>query len=335
METLRMPAEWSPQSAVWFAWPANKTWWPGNYDKVTNRFGALIAKISSSTPVKLICKKSEQPGAEQKIFQCCPLLSNIELVDYETDDVWCRDFGPVFVFNSENSLEIVSWEFNAWGAKFPDWLKDNNFPVSAAEALNLKFHKPGIILEGGAIDVNGKGALLTTEEVMLNPNRNSKLSAQEYEAYFKKYLGIEETVWLKRGLHNDDTDGHIDNLARFVTEETIVIASEENPDSPNYLPLQENMAILEKTRFNIVKIPLPDPIFHKGEILPASYLNFLITNKLVLVPTYGQSEKDSQALEIYKDLLPEHNVEGFDCNDFLLEGGAIHCLSQQQPALIN
>ena len=325
-----MPAEWAPQSAVWFAWPANKSWWPGNYERVSNRFAALISKISNFTKVNLICCSEAQKDAEQRIFQSCPLLNNIEFIDYKTDDVWCRDFGPIFVSNGKN-LEITNWEFNAWGAKFPDWEKDNSFNLHAADLLNLKINSTGIILEGGAIDVNGAGALLTTEEVLLNKNRNPALSKSDYEDYFKRYLGINKTIWLKQGLFNDDTDGHIDNLARFTDENTIAIAAEENLDSLNYDSLKENFAILEKSGFNIVKVPLPDPVIFKGEMLPASYLNFLITNELVLVPSYNQESKDLAALKIFQKLFPKHNVESFDCSDFLQEGGAIHCLSQQQP----
>jgi len=330
---LRMPAEWEAQSAVWLAWPANKTWWPGNYEKVSHRFAALISKISNYTAVKLICTEEARKDAESKIFQSCPLLNNISFVDYETDDVWCRDFGPIFVSNFNNKAEIVDWEFNAWGDKFPNWQKDNAFPKFAGKELNLKVHSPKIVLEGGAIDVNGNGWLLTTEEVLLNPNRNEDMNRESYELFFRDYLGIENTIWLKRGLHNDDTDGHIDNLARFVNENTILIASEADTKSPNYEPLKENLAVLKKYDFSIEQLPLPDPVYFEGEMLPASYLNFLISNELILVPTYDQSLKDKQALSTIKKLFPEHKVEGFDCRDFLQEGGAIHCLTQQQPAI--
>lgn len=331
MAKLTMPAEWAPQKAVWFAWPANKTWWPGNYEKVSNRFAALISKISNHSRVKLICTESAQKDAEKKIFQSCPLLDNIDFIDYETDDVWCRDFGPIFVFNENGNQEILNWQFNAWGAKFPNWDKDNNFPVKAGELLELPVNSPDIILEGGAIDVNGTGMLLTTEEVMLNPNRNKGLSKEDYERYFAEFLGINKTIWLNRGLHNDDTDGHIDNLARFVSEDTIAIASVDDPASPNYENLQENLKILQETGLNIIQVPLPDPVYFEDEMLPASYMNFLISNDLVLVPSYAQEVRDKEALDIFKNLFPKHTVESFDCSDFLQEGGAIHCLSQQQP----
>ena len=184
-----MPAEWQVQNAVWFAWPANKTWWPGNYEKVSNRFAALVSKVSQHTTVKLICTESAKNDAEKRINQSCPLLSNIEFFEYESDDVWCRDFGPIFVLN-DNKLEITDWEFNAWGAKFPNWQKDNAFSKKLAQQRDLNIHSPGIILEGGAIDVNGVGSLLTTEEVLLNPNRNQDISKEDYEELFRKFLGI-------------------------------------------------------------------------------------------------------------------------------------------------
>ena len=330
MPKMHMPPEWHPQNAVWFAWPANKTWWPGNYEKVSNRFAALVSKVSQFTKVKLICSESARPDALNRINQSCPLLSQIEFYDYETDDVWCRDFGPIFIQNG-GQLEITDWDFNAWGAKFPNWEKDNNFSRHLATGEGINIHSTGVILEGGAIDVNGNGILLTTEEVLLNANRNKNFSKKDYEKLFEKYLGINKTIWLKNGLHNDDTDGHIDNLARFVNENTIVIAAEKDKNSPNYLNLKENLEILQRKNFNIVEIQLPDPLIFEGEMLPASYMNFLVTNELVLVPTFNQPANDQAALETYAGLFPNHNVQGFDCRDFLQEGGAIHCLSQQEP----
>lgn len=330
-----MPAEWEPQDSVWFAWPTDKTLWPGSFSKVLDAFGKLITTVAQYTHVKLICSNEHKKLALKILKENGAKYHQVQLVDIPTNDVWCRDFGPIFVKNDNEELAITNWQYNAWGGKF-DYELDNLVNDDIAGNEDCPVINIHTILEGGAIDVNGSGLLLTTEEVLLNDNRNPGMTKEEYEKFFKKYLGIEKTIWLKQGIANDDTDGHIDNLARFIDKNTIMIASENDKKSPNFLPLQENLNILKKFKetcvpvLEIIEVPLPDPPSHDGNELPASHLNFLITNELILVPTFNSST-DKPVLTQFRKFFPTKTVQGFDCSDFLQEGGAIHCLSQQQP----
>ena len=331
----RMPAEWEPQDSVWFAWPTDKTLWPGNFSKILDKFGKLITTVAQYTHVKLICADEHKKLALKILKENGAKYHQVQLVDIPTNDVWCRDFGPIFVKNDNEELTIINWHFNAWGGKF-DFELDNLVNDDIAGNENCPIVNLDVILEGGAIDVNGSGLLLTTEEVLLNNNRNPDMGKDDYEELFKKYLGIDKTIWLKNGIANDDTDGHIDNLARFIDDKTVMIASEENQNSPNFLPLQENKNILYDFAKNycpelaVIEVPLPDPTIHDGDQLPASHLNFLITNELILVPIYNSST-DKKVLNKFRKFFPTKTVQGFDCSDFLKEGGSIHCLSQQQP----
>ena len=346
----RMPAEWEPQSSVWFIWPSNPEWWPGKLDKIQSQFVELLTLISKHTPINLLVAnlgtlstrlakdmKGTQSTSSAKLEE---LAQNPKLTlhSYQTNDVWCRDCGPIFILGTPSSRWekdaptqklLTDWQFTAWGDKFPDYDLDNGIPKFIADKLDLPRIERPTILEGGAIDVNGQGLCLTTEEVMLNANRGSY--SKEFIEEELKLLGITEVIWLKRGLHNDDTDGHIDNLARFVNEDTTVMASTDDPKNPNFGRLKENKEILAQyPKLKVIDLPLPDPVIFEGEVLPASYLNFLITNDLVIVPTYNRPQ-DQLALNIIQELFPSHTVKGFNCLDIIEEGGAIHCLSQQEP----
>ena len=291
----RMPAEWEPQSSVWFIWPSNPEWWPGKLDKIQSQFVELLTLISQHTPINLLGAnlgtpstslaqdiKGTQSTSSAKLGELAQ-NPNITLHDYQTNDVWCRDCGPIFVFDEDKNKLLTDWQFTAWGDKFPDYELDNGIPKFMADKLDLPRIERPTILEGGAIDINGQGLCLTTDEVMLNPNRGSY--SKEFIEEELKLLGIEEVIWLNRGLHNDDTDGHIDNLARFVNKDTIVIASTDDPNNPNFDRLKENKEILAHyPNLKVIDLPLPDPVIFNGEALPASYLNFLITNDLVIVP---------------------------------------------------
>jgi agmatine deiminase len=334
MSDFRLPAEWEPQSAVWMAWPCKEHLWRDTAQKIKHRFSALISIISKHTKVKLVCSAEYKKEAESYIFNGCALLANIEYVNFETDDVWFRDFGPLFTLNKIAELKALNWQFNAWGGKFP-FEQDNLIAKQITDTFSLPAENIDYILEGGAIDVNGFGQLLTTESVLLNPKRNAGLSKKDYEELFLKHLGVDQVIWLKNGLIADDTDGHIDNVARFINKNTVLLAS-CHPHNPNYSDLSRNKEILTSTyineeKINIIELPLPDPVFHNGQNLPASYLNFLITNNLILVPSYNQPKNDDRALNILKNDFPNHCVEPFNCSDFLIEGGAIHCLTMNLP----
>ncbi|NBP89891.1 MAG: agmatine deiminase family protein, partial [Opitutae bacterium] len=260
-----------------------------------------------------------------------------ELVDIATDDVWCRDHGPIFVKNDQTGeLAITDWEFHGWGGKFEASL-DNQVPKKIAKHLGLKCFSFAFELEGGGIEVTGDGRLLTTEAVQNNPNRAEGRNDAEFHQAIKEGLSIDEILWIGEGLDNDDTDGHIDNLARFISPQSIIAVTEQNSSSPNFHRLQKNLERLGQmktkagSKFDVIALPLPEPIYLAGRNLPPSHANFLIVNDGVLVPLYGQ-KSDDVAMGILQDCFPKHKIVGIDCRVLLIEGGALHCLSQQQPA---
>ncbi len=332
-----MPAEWEKQSATWLSWPSNQKLWPGHYDLVPPKFAEFAAVISKFQPVKINASGKLKIEAEKLLKEARADLSVIELVDIGTDDVWCRDHGPIFIKNDQTGeLAITDWEFHGWGGKFEASL-DNQVPKKIAKHLGLKCFSFAFELEGGGIEVTGDGRLLTTEAVQNNPNRAKGRNDDAFHQAIKEGLAIDEILWIGEGLDNDDTDGHIDNLARFISSESIVAVTEQNYDSPNFHRLQINLERLGQmksksgSKFNVIPLPLPEPIHLAGRDLPPSHANFLIVNDGVLVPLYGQ-KSDDLAMGILQDCFPKHKVIGIDCRVLLIEGGALHCLSQQQPA---
>ena len=332
-----MPAEWEKQSATWLSWPSNQKLWPGHYHLVPAKFAEFAAAISKFQPVKINAAGKLKQEAEKLLKEARADLSVIELVDIATDDVWCRDHGPIFVKNDQTGeLAITDWEFHGWGGKFEASL-DNQVPQKIAKRLGLKCFSYAFELEGGGIEVTGDGRLLTTEAVQNNPNRAEGRNDAEFHQAIKEGLSIDEILWIGEGLDNDDTDGHIDNLARFISPESIIAVTEQNKSSPNFLRLQKNLERLGQmktkagSKFEVVALPLPEPIHLAGRNLPPSHANFLIVNDGVLVPLYGQ-KSDDLAMGILQDCFPKHKMVGIDCRVLLIEGGALHCLSQQQPA---
>ena len=338
-----MPAEWSPQEAVWLSWPVNdeRHWGGVKQTLIREKFAEIAAAISRFETVRI-----NAPGEEHKaILSSCnhakAVPERVQLFDHPHNDVWCRDHGPIFIKHRESGeLAVSDWGFNAWGGKFPPYDLDNAIPSRVAEALGLKRFDGGMILEGGAIEINGLGQLLTTEAVLLNPNRNPKLSRGEIEQKLRDTLGVQDILWLKQGIEGDDTDGHIDDLARFTDDSTIIACLEKDRGSPNHAVLEDNFARLKSfTRpdgrtFEVVHITLPEACEVPGwrlPVLPASYVNFLIVNGGVLVPTFRQSRNDDMALGQLRELFPDRTVIGIDCLDLVEEGGTLHCISQQQP----
>ena len=338
-----MPPEWSPQSSIWLSWPVDdpRHWGGEKRDIIHSKFAEIAAAISHTQIVRI-----NAPGnSHENITAACKHAkadpANIELFDHPNNDVWCRDHGPIFVKNASGSLAITDWEFNAWGGKFGPWDLDNAIPAHIANALSLPVYKGGMILEGGAIEINGRGQLLTTEAVLLNPNRNPHLSREETEQKLRDYLGVSEILWLRQGIVGDDTDGHIDDLARFTNEETILACHEPDAASPNHDPLADNMSRLKNfltpsgRPYEILPIHLPQACEIPGwrlPVLPASYVNFLILNHAVLVPTFRQRKNDNRALGIIAEQFPTREIIPIDCLDLVQEGGTLHCISQQQPA---
>ena len=335
----RFPAEWEPQAAVWFAWPTREDLWQGVLPRVHEQLAALYVLAASFEPVRVLCPLAEQ-AALRSLMDAAGDSQGVELFDYDTDDVWCRHFGPLFLLNATgDELVLTDWKFNAWGNKFPKQAKDNSAPAWIAEQLGLRRFSFDMVLEGGALESNGAGQILSTEAVLLNPNRNGPTTREAIAEPILNGLGANEMLWLNDGLVGDDTDGHIDNLARFFKADGILIAKAAAEGDPNSAVLAENAAraaafrTAEGQPFELVELPLPELLYLEGEPLAASYMNYLVLNGAVLVPTYGQPERDAQALKIIGRCFPERAILGFDCCDIVREGGAIHCMSQHQPAV--
>lgn len=338
--SYRMPAEWEPHEATWLAWPHNVDHWPGKFDRIPPVFAAIIRALAPTEQVYICVNDHDMLlSAQTTLFQNDfpeVLLQQIRFFIIPTDSSWARDLGPIFVQDSEHNLLITDWGFNAWGQKYEPYNLDNRVPKEIAKIFSLPSVEPGIILEGGSIDVNGKGILLTTEQCLLNPNRNPHLNRLQIEQILAKFLGISQVIWLKEGIVGDDTDGHVDDIARFVNENTIVAAKELDPLDENFPMLDENWKILEKAKnkngdpFHLVALPMPHPVYDQGMRLPASYANFYIGNRVVLVPIFN-CDQDQEALKILTPLFPGRHVIGIDCEDFVLGQGTIHCSTQQQP----
>jgi agmatine deiminase len=337
----RFPAEWEPQAAIWFAWPTREDLWPGALSKVRAQLAALYVLAARFESVRVLCPLNQQSVLRQ-LMNTVGDSQAVELLDYQTDDVWCRDFGPLFLLSAHgDELLLTDWKFNAWGNKFPQQAKDNAASAWIAQQLALRRFSFDTVLEGGALESNGAGQILSTEAVLLNPNRNGPTSREHIAADILDGLGADEILWLNKGLLGDDTDGHIDNLARFFKPDGILIAQAGSDADPNAAVLAENLSRARAFRttdgqpFELVLLPLPEPIYLKGEPLAASYMNYLVLNDAVLVPTYAQVERDSQALEIIAGCFPGRAILGFDCCEIVQEGGAIHCMSQHQPAVLS
>ena len=336
----RFPAEWERQEAIWFAWPVRRNLWPDCFDRVRKQVAALYVLAARYQYVRVLCAAGEQPIL-RKLMASYGDDSAVELYDYQTDDVWIRDFGPLFLIHDhKQELCITDWRYNAWGNKFPEQQKDDRATAWIAEQLGLCHFEFNEVLEGGAVESNGAGYILTTEVVLLNPTRNGDTTLAKLEQQLSSGLGVDTILWLRDGLVGDDTDGHIDNLARFFKADGILIAEATDTEDSNYCALAENTRRLQDFRtpqgkpFALVRLPLPDPINHEGKLLAASYLNFVVLNGAVLVPTYGQPKNDTTALEIIGDCFPDREIVAVDCSDIIKEGGALHCMSQQQPAVL-
>jgi agmatine deiminase len=339
-----MPAEWAEQSAVWLSWPVDdpRHWGGSKRDLIWRKFSEIAASISRFESVRINAPRKDHDAIRANCNAAKAIPERLECFDHPHNDVWCRDHGPIFVKHRKSGkIAVTDWLFNAWGEKFTPWDLDDAIPAKIAEALALPRIEGGMILEGGAIEVNGAGHLLTTEAVLLNPNRNPHLSREEIEEKLRRALGVSDILWLKQGIEGDDTDGHIDDLARFVDSATIVACVDPKPGSTNGPVLADNLSRLKnfigpgERPFEIVTIPLPEACEIPGwrlPMLPASYVNFLIVNGGVLVPTFRQGRNDDRALGMIRELFPGREVVGIDCLDLVEEGGTLHCISQQQPA---
>jgi agmatine deiminase len=337
------PAEWVPHSATWFSWPRPEgISFPDKYETVPENLARIFREIAPREAVRINVPNGnyERIVREQLTEHGCP-LKNIFFHHIKTNESWCRDHGPAFVVKRKRgggrSMAIVDWAFNAWGGKYPPHDDDDAVPTRIAEQLKLPIFYPKIVMEGGAVDFNGQGTILTTTDCLLNKNRNPKLGKSAIERYLKDYYGQKKICWLTGGIAGDDTDGHVDDLARFIGPRKIAIGMEEDPKDENYRVLREVRKQLSSLRdqdgqgFEVVEIPMPGVIQHDGQRLPATYVNFYFVNGAMLVPTYRNHKNDRQAMEILQSHLPKRKVIGIDCVELIWGLGAIHCLSQQQP----
>jgi agmatine deiminase len=334
-----MPAEWEPQEAIWLSWPHRKATWPGHFRPIPAKFAEIAATISRYEKVRINAAGPLRKRAASLISRAGADMAHVEIFDIPTNDAWCRDHGPIFIKN-DLTREVVAtdWTYNCWGEKYPPFGTDNRVAGRVARALGLRRFRNSMVLEGGSIDVNGEGLLLTTESCLLNPNRNPRLTRADIEENLGDFLGVRSVLWLGDGIAGDDTDGHVDDLSRFFCADGIVTAVETDSNDANHRPLEENLERLQSLRtpagrrFKIAELPMPKPCFCDGQRLPASYANFLIINGAVLMPAFRQPSRDAAAAAVLADCFPGREIVKIDCLELVLGLGTLHCISQQQPA---
>ncbi len=335
------PPEWAKHEATWLTWPHKEESWPGKIDAIYPRYAEFVKYLTFSEKVRLNVLDEEMKSfALKHIEEAGADLTQVEFYFNESNDAWCRDHGPAFLVNpnAEQKKVIVDWGFNAWGGKYPPFDLDDVIPTKIGTHFNIPVYHPGIIMEGGSVEFNGEGTVLTSKSCLLNTNRNPQLSQEQVEQYLKDYYGQQQVLWVSDGIVGDDTDGHIDDTVRFVNHNTVLTVVEDNPEDENYELLQTNLAELKAMRLfngealNIIELPMPDAVIHEDTRLPASYANFYISNAHVIVPTYC-CDKDKIALEIIAKCFPDRKTVGIDSTDIIWGLGSFHCLSQQEPAV--
>ncbi len=338
---FRMPAEWSPHRATWLTWPRKEgISFPGRYDEIPGIWADMARLLCSGEEVHINifndAVETEAIAALKSVH--APIGKGVFLHRFPSYEPWCRDHGPIFINNSNGEQAIVDWAYNAWGDKYPPCDLDDAVPQHVAKLFNLPLFQPGIVMEGGSIDVNGEGTLLTTEACLLNPNRNPHLTREQIEQYLCDYLGVTKILWLGEGIVGDDTDGHVDDLTRFVAPSTVVTIIEDDPADENYQLLRENRRRLEKMTtakgesLTIVELPMPGHIECEGQRLPASYANFYIGNEVMLLPVYRHPTNDEKACDILQKIFPSRRVLPIDATELIWGLGSFHCVTQQQPA---
>ena len=320
----RMPAEWAPHEATWIAWPHNRRDWPGRFAPIPWVYGEIVRKLAAVEGVRILVQNQVIGKQARRVLEKCGAnLDAVEFISRETDRVWTRDYCPLFVKNRKGERALTAWRFNGW-AKYPNHTRDAAIPAFLAKRLHLPVSTPGMVLEGGSIDVNGQGLLLTTEECLLSDvqQRNPGMTREQIEQRLGEFLGVTQVIWLKTGIAGDDTHGHVDDLARFVDEETVVLVDEADPS---------DAVTLRRAGLKVVRLPMPRPLVFDGTRVPASYANFYIANGLVLVPTFNDPN-DRAALNTLSKLFRDREVVGINCTELIWGLGALHCMTQQQPA---
>ena len=334
------PAEFAPHTATWLSWPHKEASWPGKIDTIFPVYAQFIKLVAEGEKVNInVADEKLKQFAISHLEKAGADLKSIQFFFHPTNDAWCRDHGPAFLINpTENKKMILDWGYNAWGGKYPPFDLDDVIPTLIAKNYNIPVAHPGIVMEGGSVEFNGKGTLLTTRACLLNPNRNPHLNQSQIEEYLINYYGVNHILWLGDGIIGDDTDGHIDDLTRFVNSDTVVNMVEESKGDENYEILQDNLKELKTLHLengkplNIVELPMPAPVVYEEQRLPASYANFYIANKYVVVPTF-RDKNDDKALTILQSCFPDRKVIGLDSTDIIWGLGSFHCLSQQEPAI--
>jgi agmatine deiminase len=335
------PAEWAKHEATWLTWPHKEASWPGKLDTIYAPYCEFIKIVAQGEKVRInVNDEATKAFAISKLEEAGADLTQIEFYFNPSNDAWCRDHGPAFLLNpkAEQQKVVIDWGYNAWGNKYPPYDLDDVIPTRIADHFSLPVFNPGIVMEGGSVEFNGAGTILTSRACLLNTNRNPHLNQAQIEAYLKECYGAEQVLWVGDGIVGDDTDGHIDDITRFVNANTVLTVVESNPLDDNYLLLKENLEELKAMRLlngeplNIIQLPMPSPVIHEDTRLPASYANFYIANAAVIVPTF-RDVNDEIALAIIRGAFPDRKVVGIDSTDIIWGLGSFHCLSQQEPAI--
>ncbi|NML23367.1 agmatine deiminase family protein [Pseudoflavitalea sp. G-6-1-2] len=335
------PAEFAPHTATWLSWPHKEASWPGKINAIYPYYSQFVKELALSELVRInVADEAMKQFASKHLNDAGVDMSKVEFFFHPTNDAWCRDHGPAFLINpaAEQKKVIVDWGYNAWGGKYPPFDQDDVIPTLIGKHYNLPVYNPGIVMEGGSVEFNGAGTLLTSTACLLNPNRNPHLNQDQIENYLRQYYGVEQILWVDEGIVGDDTDGHIDDTIRFVNEDTVLTVVEFSKEDENYELLQQNLRQLKQMRLlngkqlNIIELPMPDAVVFDDQRLPASYANFYIANKSVIVPTY-RCAADDVALQIIQQSFPDRKVVGIDSTEIIWGLGSFHCLSQQEPAV--
>ena len=335
------PAEFHPHIATWLSWPHKEASWPGKINTIYPYYSQFVKYLAESELVRINVNDAAMKAfAEGHLRNAGVNMTQVEFYIHPTNDAWCRDHGPAFLINpnAEQKKVVVDWNYNAWGGKYPPFDQDDVIPTHIGRHFNLPVYYPGIIMEGGSVEFNGKGALLTSTCCLLNENRNPHLDREQLETYLSDFYGVDQVLWVDEGIVGDDTDGHIDDTIRFVNEDTVLTVVESNKEDENYELLQQNLRQLKQMRLlngkqlNVIELPMPDAVIHEDQRLPASYANFYISNKHVIVPTY-RCQNDDKALQIIAESFKDRDVVGIDSTEIIWGLGSFHCLSQQEPLI--
>lgn len=332
----RLPGEFEAHAATWVAWPHNQDTWPGCLAQAESEFGVLVTHLAESEPVRILVKDEAHAETVQAKLRELPPGAAVEFHPVPTDDAWLRDTGPSFVRDGNAGLLALDWSFNAWGGKYPPWDRDDAVASQVAQIAGAHCLRPGLVAEGGAFEVDGAGTLIATEPTLIDPARNPGVDREELERRLGELLGVRRIIWLGAGIEGDDTDGHVDDIARFVAPGRVVCAREPDPADPNHAPLEDCRARLAAARdaagraFELIDLPMPSPIESQGQRLPASYANFYIANRAVLVPVFGVPE-DAPALDLIQAQFRNRKTVAIPASALVRGLGTVHCLTQQEP----